>query len=499
MPETNIDFQHLIQDIVQAYPYEVDEAVLVELIANSLDAGCTEISVRISAPEGEFEIVDNGRGMISEEFVHYHDLAITTKQRGRGIGFAGLGAKLGVYLAGEVVTETRSARYWGSSLWRSRGRQLPWWDYTALRTLPRTGTRVVLRPLPSSPLLDVQRVRQLVVLHYGPLLDPYLSGIYQKAKVYPHGVRFRINEQLLGFEPIVPNTLERNRHEFALTRGRRRQPIGIGYFVLSSREIPEELQGIAVCTFGKVIKRDWFRKYPKDNERITGFVEVPSLVDALNTTKSDFLKSGAEGQRFYQFYREMQRELGEWLGRIGQLVAHPEPTREAERLEKLVREILQEIPELQTLFATPDRRPVVLPDPAGDPAVIAEGGAQKVRGTVGGSGGGGAVPVAPGPEHAEFPIVDGEGEITAARRPRSVRFGPHVVWAEGGNERPLGWVDADNIVINKTHPAFLKAERSGMKVYHDLLSIIYAMLEHQGEGENQLPLLNRFMATWGRI
>jgi hypothetical protein len=423
MPETNINFQHLIQDIVQAYPYEVDEAVLVELIANSLDAGCTQISIRVRATEGEFEIVDDGRGMTSEEFTHYHDLAITAKQRGRGIGFAGLGAKLGVYLAGEVVTETRSARYWGSSRWRTRGQQLPWWDYIDQKTLPRNGTKVTLRPPRWSPLFEVEKVRRMVILHYGPLLDPYLSTIYQRANVYPRGVRFRINDLPVGFEPTVPQASQRSRHEFTLTKGRRKQPIGIGYFVLSAEEVPEELQGIAVCTFGKVIKRDWFRKYPKDAGRITGFVEAPSLVEALNTTKSDFLKAGAEGQRFYQFYREMQRELGEWLGKLGQLLAQPEPAREAEKLERLVNEILKEIPELQTLFAALDQRPAMLLDPVGDPAAMAEGGVQEARGTRGGEGAGGAVLVAPGPEEGESPLATDEGDARAAPRPRLLRLG----------------------------------------------------------------------------
>jgi hypothetical protein len=249
-----------------------------------------------------------------------------------------------------------------------------------------------------------------------------------------------------------------------------------------------------------VIKRDWFRKYPRDAGRITGFVEVPLLVGALNTTKSDFLKTGAEGQRFYQFYREMQRELGEWLGNLGQLAAQPEPTKEAQKLEKLVREILQEIPELQKLFSLRGQGRVVIPDPTGNPAAQGEGGVQGVPGTLGGGGTGGTVPAAPGPEEDSYPVIDERGGLRGAPRPRPIRLGPHVMWMDGGSEQALGWVDGDNVVINKAHPAFLKAEREGMKGYHDLLSIAYAILEHlTGEGEDPLALLNRFMAAWGRI
>lgn len=40
------------------------------------------------------EVVDNGVGMNPSEFEIYHDIAATTKIRGKGIGFAGVGIKL---------------------------------------------------------------------------------------------------------------------------------------------------------------------------------------------------------------------------------------------------------------------------------------------------------------------------------------------------------------------------------------------------------------------
>src|SRR6185436_7551475 len=48
----------------------------------------------------------------------FHDLASTNKSRGEGIGFAGVGIKLGLLACEEVVTETAAA----SSTSRPRGR-----------------------------------------------------------------------------------------------------------------------------------------------------------------------------------------------------------------------------------------------------------------------------------------------------------------------------------------------------------------------------------------
>ena len=44
-------------------------------------------------------IVDNGKGMNDREFEEYHDIAATTKTRGKGIGFAGVGVKLSLLCA----------------------------------------------------------------------------------------------------------------------------------------------------------------------------------------------------------------------------------------------------------------------------------------------------------------------------------------------------------------------------------------------------------------
>ena len=52
-------------------------------------------------------VVDDGSGMSRRELARYHDLAASTKTRGEGIGFAGVGIKLGLLVAEAVLTESR--------------------------------------------------------------------------------------------------------------------------------------------------------------------------------------------------------------------------------------------------------------------------------------------------------------------------------------------------------------------------------------------------------
>jgi len=76
-------------------------------VANSLDSGASEIALAIDPAASTLTIVDDGHGMRRRELARYHDIAATTKARGQGIGFAGVGIKLGLLVSEEVVTETR--------------------------------------------------------------------------------------------------------------------------------------------------------------------------------------------------------------------------------------------------------------------------------------------------------------------------------------------------------------------------------------------------------
>src|SRR5262245_64811471 len=65
--------------------------------------------------------------MRRRELARYHDVAASTKTRGEGIGFAGVGIKLGLLVCEEVVTETRRASSHVASSWRLSSRhKAPW-------------------------------------------------------------------------------------------------------------------------------------------------------------------------------------------------------------------------------------------------------------------------------------------------------------------------------------------------------------------------------------
>ena len=107
MGETRVDLEHLLEDLRDAYPYSIAETILTEIIANSLDSGASRITMTADPAQSTLTVVDNGSGMQRKAMRQYHDIAASTKIRGQGIGFAGVGIKLGLLVCEEVLTETR--------------------------------------------------------------------------------------------------------------------------------------------------------------------------------------------------------------------------------------------------------------------------------------------------------------------------------------------------------------------------------------------------------
>ncbi len=168
MGETRVDLLHLLEDLRDAYPGAIEETILTEIVANSLDSGASLISFTAHQAEGTLEAVDNGSGMKRRDLIRYHDLAASTKARGEGIGFAGVGIKLGLLVCEEVVTETRRGRVHIATRWHLAGpHKAPWkWtDPPGSRGRPRhrRATETTESPLaPSRPRVHRKHVASLL-------------------------------------------------------------------------------------------------------------------------------------------------------------------------------------------------------------------------------------------------------------------------------------------------------------------------------------------------
>src|SRR5262249_61205829 len=128
---------------------------------NDLDSGATQINFECDPAQSTLTVVDNGSGMRRGELARYHDVAASTKSRGQGIGFAGVGIKLGLLVCEEVLTETRRGKSHVATSWRLSSRQrAPWKWGSPPHLVPHRGTAVRLKvqntpsPPPHPALLE---------------------------------------------------------------------------------------------------------------------------------------------------------------------------------------------------------------------------------------------------------------------------------------------------------------------------------------------------------
>src|SRR5919109_3296082 len=156
MGETRVDLLHLLEDLRDAYPGSIEETILTEMVANSLDSGARQVSVRADPADAVLVVVDDGSGMSRRELSRYHDIAASAKQRGHGIGFAGVGIKLGLLVSREVITETRRGATHVATGWHLASRhRAPWKWITPPGLTSGRGTAVQLTLTNQlSPLLD---------------------------------------------------------------------------------------------------------------------------------------------------------------------------------------------------------------------------------------------------------------------------------------------------------------------------------------------------------
>ena len=307
MGETRVDLLHLLEDLRDAYPGGAEETILTEIVANAIDSGAATLTITADTADRTLTIVDDGGGMRRRELARYHDVAATTKVRGEGIGFAGVGIKIGLLVSEEVVTETRRGRHYLATTWRLSSRhRAPWKWVPPVGLVTDHGTAVRLRiKNPLSPLLDPGYIEVALRRHFQPLLDPDM--VETLAAHYTRGPRFVVNGR-----PVEPEVWQApERAPIAVRLPRKRRVAASGFLVRDRQSLPDEDRGLAVSTFGKVIKRgwEWLGLTPSSPDRIGGLIEVPALAEALTLNKADFVRTGPRGAVYLSYRKAIQESV----------------------------------------------------------------------------------------------------------------------------------------------------------------------------------------------
>lgn len=521
--ESKVDVGHLIRLIIpKQYRFDIRIASFIELIANALDAsrldlhpnlrgvGASSIEINTDQQKGVLEIVDHGTGMDKEGLENYHDIE-STKATGMEIGFAGQGAKLALNFCSTVVTETISLSYKGYSEWHLEQKAAPYSIVdNQTKSLGHQGTKVTLYlNNESKTYYTHDRIEQILKEHYFPLLDEELLKAYTgelpiliDAKhslrtyrpIYNKGLKFIVNGKQIVRQPL--QSILDKQEKISITVYTKAK--ANGFFGLSNDTIEETLQAIAICSFGKVIDRTWFRKEPREKQRIVGWIEAPYLIETVTTDKCGFQK----GNKMWEgFFRKAQAEFSRWLEETGLSERPSERKADFSDLEKQINSILRNLPELP-VFGSRTQRDVAVPDQGGKQRELGNG-TQKVAGTKGGGTEGKGVAVYPGDEQGEAPTQKLGSGPAATNHQRTIRGGIQLRADDRPDKDEEAWFDGEVVWLNKAHPAYKKADRQRLLDYHLLKTVALSLIEFELAKESQpsyekaFELSQRFFRLWG--
>lgn len=531
MGETRVDLQHLLEDLRDAYTGSLEETILTEITANALDSGAARISLRPNPVDATLTVVDDGRGMKRRDLARYHNVAASSKARGEGIGFAGVGIKLGLLVADDVVTETRRGATHVATTWHLATRyRAPWKWIPPPGLTGERGTAVRLRlSNPLSPLLDAGYLEEAIRTHFAPLLDPAFADLL--ARYYPHRVVFDVDGQALTpGQPVI-----RDRVAIPIRMGRKRLPSAIATMQRHEHPLPEDQQGIAVSTFGKVIKRgwDWLGLSPASAWRVTGMVEAPELAACLTLSKNDFIRSGVRGGAYLAYRKAIQevvsRQLGIW-GDSREGEARPRTLRLERDLERVLEDLADDFPLLRSLvdqraggqkrLPLPGRGVERVPGPlfanvaaavdaaaapgtSAEPSDVETESATPTEEAAGTESESGADPRTP-PEHQTDGDRDAGDALTALGaigtvpgRRRPARYGLMVQFESRPDDHELGRLVDSTIWINDAHPAFARAAASRSAGYHTALTVALSLAPLAVDPSEEHGFITQFLAHWG--
>lgn len=514
MGETRVDLLHLLEDLRDAYPGSIEETILTEIMANALDSGATRIAFECDPTQSTLIAVDNGCGMQRRELARYHDIAASTKTRGQGIGFAGVGIKLGLLVCSEVFTETRRGKSYVATSWHMASRhRAPWKWVPPAGLVSERGTAVRLKVQNAlSPLLDPGFLEGALRRHFQPLLDPsfdeFLAGHYSK------DVAIHINgEQLDRHAWSAPVHAP-----LAIRFSRKRKPSALGYLIRQENSLPEEVRGLGISTYGKVIRRgwDWLGMTPVSPERIGGVIEVPELAACLTLNKGDFIRTGARGAIYLAFRKAIQEAVSRQLAVWGDAPASTDqaPPREVAPLQRDLVHVLEDLavdfPLLSSLvehrFGGQKRLSFGQPSATESRALVAGSVADQSEAfadnpdaaiapqTRNGDSSRGGTPGSAVGKAARGLLLPARG---AVRRPG--HYALDIQFEDQPETLELAHLMESTVWVNRAHPAYRRAVVSRSIGYHIALAVAMALAPLAVESADEHAFVSTFLFRWGEI
>lgn len=514
MNETRVNLTHLLEDIRDSYAMPLEEVIITELVANCLDSSASQIEFKVHPSSHTLCCIDNGHGMRRAQLRDYHNIAASVKVRGTGIGFAGIGAKLSLLMAEKVITEskgghgTKAATEWHlASQYRAPWKFVPFGGTVAT---PRGTAVTIVFDDDQHVLLSEKFVERTIQKHFYPLLcqkfmDELLRLFYKK------GVNFIINGRPLVLieNPTDPEYLK-------IYFGKSRKPLGIG-FLSKTSQAPAWWQevvgakderrytyglpcGLAISTFGKVIKSgwEWLGMSPRSPEDVVGIVEIPAMAELLTTNKMDFLHDAVSLKKYYRYRKAVQEAVRPILVKMGVFKSHAatEPSRLLRPINQSIASTLvglvDDFPELSSLLSNKYRKAL------GQELKTIKRGNSEIAGRPVGDVSAEAMPAIKSFNHKHR--MEGNASGSGAKI-KTKKAGLELKFEElesSGGVIPMGRLIEDTLYININHPAWPKAQAEGLAEYHVIITVAVILSQFLETDRSSQDFMSTFLCHWAK-
>jgi hypothetical protein len=299
---------------------------------------------------------------------------------------------------------------------------------------------------------------------------------------------------------------------------RKRKPSALGYLIREENSLPEERRGLAISTYGKVIRRgwDWLGMTPISPERIGGLIEVPALAACLTLNKGDFIRTGTRGASYLVFRKAIQEAVSRQLATWGDARASTDeaPPREVRPLQRDLAHLLEDLaidfPLLASLVEqrsggqkrlplgqasnATESRAFVAASIAEQPEAFAD--QREPTSSSQSQNGDKTRNYTPGSESVTAP---GNGLLlpakAAVRRPG--HYGLDIQFEDRPEALELAHLMESTVWVNRAHPAYRRALAWRSVGYHIALAVAMALAPLAVESANEHAFVTAFLFRWG--
>ena len=443
--------------------------------------------------------------MTDQQFEEYHDLAAELKSRGRGIGFAGVGAKISFNIAGRVVTETRCGGDAHASEWHWSDRDsLVWRDIPPCR-LSGSGTRVEVhfdkRQIP--PHVNAKYLSDVLRRHYLPLFITDFVRSYKASGIYAVCPKLVVNGMPVPSEDLTAVMELVQADMFPVkTDGR---SVGWGAIGLTENDAPITESGVWLCAHGKVIKPETFGLHTGPlGARLSGIVEIPELIQFVTTNKSDLKGGRGRHRELEALFRPVREKVKEFLEMHGVVPVEQKQNKLSASLERELTKMVKNLPELQDFDGLLSKSSRLRRSENGKITAAPaerEGDGVSNGSDAGGNGGGDMENRNRESDgRSRGPIQgDSQGQERAKQRKSRNSYGPRVAFEEHPGRAETAWLDSSTIVINSGHNAYRQ------RISQDQAKLTYCMfaigvaLDKAGlvDPSDGVSYVDRLIGAWG--